>query len=100
MGVITGRSISSEVPLARIVIHILLKHHLPDNPSEQNQIDVEYFSKEDQYIDLLNFAVRENYIGETEMEEATKCLTQVVATRVDIWKEKVPTQNDSEALKQ
>ncbi len=80
-----------EAPLAKIVAGILLDHHLPDNPHEQNQIDAEYFSHgHDRHVDLLNFAsfVRKNYTRETEMEEATiKLLVQVVSTGVDIWEE-------------
>jgi hypothetical protein len=58
-----------------IVTHFLLNYHLPDNPNEQNQLDVAYFSQDhNRHIDLLNFAsfIRENYTRETEMEETTK----------------------------
>jgi hypothetical protein len=83
--------LGGEAPLAKIVAHILLSHHLPDNPNEQNQIDAEYFSQDNnQHVDLLNFAcfVRKNYTRENEMEEATiKLLAQVVSRGVDIWKE-------------
>jgi hypothetical protein len=98
-------ALGGEAPFAKIVARVLLNHHLPDNPNEQNQIDVEYFSKDhDRHVDLLDLAsfIRENYTRETEMEEATKVLAQVVATGVDIWKEDaegVLTENDSAAAK-
>ena len=79
-----------EAPLAKIVAHILLNQHLPDNP-EQNQIDAEYFSQDhNRHVDLLNFAsfIRKNYTRENEIEEATiRLLAQVVSEGVDIWKE-------------
>jgi hypothetical protein len=93
-----------QAPLTKIVARILLKYHLPDdNLNQQNQIDAEYFSKDhDWHVDHLDFAsfVRENYIGETEMEDATKWLAQAVASGVDIWKvDDILTQNNSEAAK-
>ena len=88
----------------KVVARILLNHHLPDNPNEQNQIDAEYFSQDhNRHIDLLDFArfVRENYTRESEMEEATiKQLAQVVSTGVDIWKDDdaISTQTDDSAV--
>jgi hypothetical protein len=80
-----------EAPLAKNVTCILLKHHLPDNPNEQNQSDAEYFSQDhNQHVDLLNFAsfVRKDYTRENKMKEATmKLLAQMVSTGVDIRKE-------------
>jgi hypothetical protein len=77
-------ALGGEAPLATVVTRILLDHHLPDNPNEQNQIDAEYFSQDHNcHGDLLDFArfVRENYTSETELEEATiKQLAQVVST--------------------
>jgi hypothetical protein len=96
-----------EAPLTKVVGRIVLNHHLPDNPNEQNQIDAEYFSQDhNRHIDLLDFArfVRENYTSESEMEEAPiKQLAQVVSTGVDIWKDDdaihTQTTNDSAAAK-
>jgi hypothetical protein len=34
-------ALGGEAPLATVVARILLDHHLPDNPNEQNQIDAE-----------------------------------------------------------
>jgi hypothetical protein len=90
-----------EAPIARIVARILLSHHLPDNPNETNQVNVECFSKDhNRHIDLNDFAssVRENCTRETEKDEATKQLAQIVATGVDVWKEDEEgslTQNDA-----
>jgi hypothetical protein len=99
-------ALGGEAPLATVVARILLNHHLPDNPKEQNQIDAEYFSQDhNRHIDLLNFArfVRENYTSESKMEEATiKQLVQVVSTGVDIWKDDgaiSAQKNDSAAAK-
>jgi hypothetical protein len=90
-------ALGGEAPLAKIVVRILLSHHLPDNPNEQNQIDAEYFSHDhNRHVDLLDFAsfVRKNYTQENKMEEATiKLLAQVVSEGVDIWKE----EDDDEA---
>ena len=36
-------ALGGEAPLAKIVACILLSHHLPGNPNEQNQINAEYF---------------------------------------------------------
>ena len=101
-------ALGGEAPLATVVTRILLDHHLPDNPNEQNQIDAEYFSQDhnNRHIDLLDFArfVRENYTSESEMEEATiKQLAQVVSTGVDIWNDddaiSTETTNDSAVAK-
>jgi hypothetical protein len=93
--------LGGEVPLARIVAHILLIHHLPHNPKEQNQIDAEYFSQDhDRHVDLLDFAcfVRKNHTRENEMEEATKkLLAQAVSRGVDIWKEADDEATSTEA---
>ena len=86
-------ALGGEAPLGKIVARVLLNHHLPDNPFEQNQIDVHFYSEDhDRHIDLLDFAsfVRKNYLQrgrETEMEANTRLLAQLVATGVDIWKE-------------
>jgi hypothetical protein len=94
-------ALSGEAPLAKIVACILLSHHLPDNPNEQNQIDAEYFSQDhNRHVDLLDFAcfVRKNYTRENEMEEATiKLLAQVVSEGVDIWKEADDEATSTEA---
>jgi hypothetical protein len=93
--------LGGEAPLAKIVAHILLSHHLPDNPNEQNQIDAKYFSQDhDRHVDLLDFAcfVRKNYTRENEMERATiKLLAQVVSRGVDIWKEAKDEATSTEA---
>jgi hypothetical protein len=63
--------LGGKAPLVKIVTRILLSHHLPDNPNEQNQIDAEYISQDhNRHVDLLDFAsfVRKNY---TRLEEAT-----------------------------
>jgi hypothetical protein len=96
-------ALGGEEPLAKVVVHILLKHHLPDTPS--SQIDGEYFSTDHKWhLDLLDFAsfVRKKYTREVEMDETTKRLAQVIATgRFEIWTndEQIITQNDSEAAK-
>jgi hypothetical protein len=92
-------ALGGEAPLGKVVARVPLNHHLPDNPLEQNQIDVCYFSKNhDRHIDLLDFAsfVRTNYTQrETGMDATAKLLAQLVSTGVDIWKEEDAPKNDA-----
>jgi hypothetical protein len=96
-------ALGGEAPLTKVVAQILLNHHLPDNPNEQNQFDTAYFKqKHNRHIGLLDLAcfVRDNYTSEIEMEEATiKQLAQVVSTGVDIWKDgEASTQTNDSAV--
>jgi hypothetical protein len=94
-------ALGGEAPLGKVVARVLLNHHLPENPNEENQVAVGHYSKDhDRHIDLLDFAsfVRLSYTRrETEMDPKTKSLAELVARGVDIWKEEdgVLTQNDA-----
>jgi hypothetical protein len=92
------------------VVQALPNHHHPNDPNDQNQIDVERCLKDhDRRIDLLDLAsfVRKSCASrDAETRATTKLLAEVVATQADIWRDDdhfcstcLPLASDSQLVK-